>query len=62
MSPLFLSNQFGRELMNTKKVFYLLILLALIYNIILMFADNSVEQKDEQKITLNIKTNLIESR
>ncbi|WP_169714439.1 hypothetical protein [Algoriphagus antarcticus] len=54
--------QLGRELMNTKKVFYLLILLALIYNIMLMFSDSSVVYEDSEKITLNIKTNLIESK
>ncbi|WP_211320466.1 hypothetical protein [Algoriphagus yeomjeoni] len=48
--------------MNTKKVFYLLILLALIYNIILMFSVESVETEGAEKITLNIKTNLIEPK
>lgn len=48
--------------MNTKKVFYLLILLALIYNIVLMFSAIDREQEEEDKITLNIKTNLIETK
>ena len=48
--------------MNTKKVFYLLILLALIYNIILMFSDKKEAHSEREKTTLNIDTNLIESR
>jgi len=38
---LFLNFQLGRELMNTKKVFYLLILLAVIYNLLLMYHDGN---------------------
>lgn len=62
MSRIFLSYQLGRELMNTKKVFYLLILLALIYNMMLMFAGSSADNKNSEKVTLNIKTNLIEQK
>ncbi|WP_191322029.1 hypothetical protein [Algoriphagus aquimarinus] len=53
--------QLGIELMNTKKVFYLLILLAVIYNLMLMYTHGE-KQGESEKITLNIKTNLIESR
>lgn len=59
---LILTYQLGMGLMNTKKVFYLLIILALIYNMMLMFADNNDVQADTEKATLNIRTNLIESR
>ncbi|WP_175499657.1 hypothetical protein [Algoriphagus aquimarinus] len=53
--------QLGIELMNTKKVFYLLILLAVIYNLMLMYTHEE-EPREADKTTLNIKTNLIESR
>ncbi|WP_339864722.1 hypothetical protein [uncultured Algoriphagus sp.] len=62
MSRVFLSYQLGRELMNTKKVFYLLILLALIYNMMLMFVGCSADSENSEKVTLDIKTNLIEQK
>ncbi|MEP0711035.1 MAG: hypothetical protein ABJ333_02045 [Algoriphagus sp.] len=48
--------------MNTKKVYYLLILLALIYNILLMMEDNCSAKEVNEKATLNIKTDLIEAK
>ncbi|WP_192349664.1 hypothetical protein [Algoriphagus sp. Y33] len=46
--------------MNTKKVYYFLILLGVIYTIILTFSDGNEEHKKPEKTTLTIKTNLIE--
>ncbi|WPR77043.1 hypothetical protein [Algoriphagus sp. NG3] len=48
--------------MNTKKVFYLLILLALIYNMALIFSGSPENSEEETKVTLDIKYNLVDER
>ncbi len=46
--------------MNTKKVFYLLILLALVYNMVLMFSGSPENTEEEAKVILDIDYNLVE--
>lgn len=47
--------------MNTKKVFYLLIILAFIYNLLMIKSCNSISE-DKQKTTLSSNSNQVKTK